>query len=121
MANDARVTLEDLADAKAVLARVEDRDAGYMRGNPNKYHSSLNAARRSVYELTRALKAQGDLALSEHEQLCAKIDQVAPNADSGQIVEFDGAEYKRRFIPLLKSRSGKTVELWDKTWETVTK
>ncbi|MGD9968227.1 MAG: hypothetical protein AB7T59_17035 [Hyphomonadaceae bacterium] len=117
MTNEARATLEDLTKAKAALERAEERDADYTGGNPDKYHTSLNDARRLVYELTWALKAQGDLPMTEHEQLCARIDQLAPNASSGQIVEFDGATYRRRFIPLLKSRSGKTVQLWDKTWE----
>ncbi|MEJ0022865.1 MAG: hypothetical protein WDN76_05075 [Alphaproteobacteria bacterium] len=60
MTSDQRVTLEDLEKAKAALAHVEARDADYTGGNPNKHHSSLNDARRRVYELTWALKEQGE-------------------------------------------------------------
>ena len=40
-----------------------------------------------------------------------------PNA--GHTLEFEGKKYQRMFYPLQKSRSGKTVTEWGKSWSLV--
>jgi hypothetical protein len=43
------------------------------------------------------------------------LDAAFSNAKSKQIVELDGAKYKKTFSPNF-SNSGKTVTSWDKEW-----
>jgi hypothetical protein len=50
--------------------------------------------------------------------LC-RIDAQHPSARSGEVVEHAGQRYRRRFFPEEKSRSGKTVTEWGRTWEAV--
>ncbi len=48
--------------------------------------------------------------------LWAQLDKRYPKAESRQIVEFEGRRYQRRFTPVSKSLSGKTVKEWAKSW-----
>lgn len=114
-----QATLEDLKQAQEERERLDESWASDTSGNPDKYFARRQAARRRVRALTAQLKAQGDLPMTEHEQLCTAIDARHPNARSGEIVEHAGHRYRRRFFPEEKSRSGKTVTEWGCTWEAV--
>lgn len=117
MSGELRATLEDLERARADLSRWDDRWANDSSNNPNKYWSERQAARRRVRELTAKLKSQGDLEMTDHERLCAVLDSIVPNASNGQVIDHEGVRYRRRFFPEEKSRSGKTVTVWGRTWE----
>jgi len=119
MPSETKVSLQDLETAKAELQRVEDRWENYSGNNPNKFVSQRDAARSRVESLTRTLKAQGDLPMTGHEALCAELDRLAPNARHNDVIEHDGARYKRLFSPARTSLSGKTVTEWDRTWQEI--
>ncbi len=119
MTEPTRVTLDDLHQAQADATRWDEAWANDTSNNPDKFYSQRRDAHRRVRELTRQLKAQGDLPMTEHERRCVTLDALAPNARSGQIVEFEGGRYRRRFFPEEKSRSGKTVTAWSRTWESL--
>lgn len=97
MTEGKRPTLEDLQEAKADVAHWDDAWANDSSNNPNKFSSHRRNARRRLHELTAQLKAQGDLESTDHERLCATLDTAAPKARSGQVVDHDGARYRRRF------------------------
>jgi len=106
-------TIDDLQAAKADLERLTERDSMDTSGNPEKYHTRIAAARRWVYEIEKALKSAGALPRTEHEEMEFKLDKAFPAARSREIVEFEGMRFQRRFRPLTKSRSDKTVSTWD--------
>lgn len=117
MSDDQPATLQDLDQAPADVTLWDERWANDGSNNPNKYWAQRQAARRRVRELTAMLKLQGDLEMTDHERLCATLDAIAPNTRSGEVVEHDGLRYRRRFFPEEKSRTGKTVTAWGRTWE----
>ncbi|MCA1494947.1 hypothetical protein I6F11_29405 [Ensifer sp. NBAIM29] len=112
-------TLEELEEARSELARWTERLDNYSGNNPNKYRADINAARQRVRELEDDLKAAGALPRSAQEQLESELDRAFPNAKSKEIVEYRGRKYLRRFWPLERSNSGKTVTQWGKGWELV--
>ena len=114
-----RATLEHLELARADLTLRDNRWANDSSNNPNKYWSERQAARRRVRELTQKLKSQGDLEMTDPERLCAVLDAIVPDASNGQVIDHEGIRYRRRFFPEEKSRSGKTVTAWGRTWEKV--
>ena len=66
-----------------------------------------------------ALKADGAISLTEKEQLEKELDAACPNAKSKQVVEHGGRRFQRRFWPVEKSRSGKSVTEWGRGWTEV--
>lgn len=114
------VTLEDLEAARQELAIWSDRFDNYSGNNPDKFQSDIKAARRKVRDLEDALKATGAIRLTEHEILEAELDRLFPGAKSKAIVSHEGRKYQRRFWPLEKSNSRKTVKEWGKGWQDVT-
>jgi len=102
-------TIDDLQAAKADLERLTERDSMDTSGNPE----NIAAAWRWVYEIEKALKSAGALPRTEHEEMEFKLDKAFPAARSRHIVEFEGMRFQRRFRPLTKSRSDKTVSTWD--------
>jgi hypothetical protein len=109
-------TNEDLEHAKAELAEWQRRFDDYTGNNPNKHQASIRAARRKVREIEAALKESGIIPMADDEKLASTLDRLFPNARSREIVELDGQKYQRRFVPLEKSRSGKSVTAWAKYW-----
>ena len=109
-------TIDDLQAAKAELERLQDRDSMDTSGNPEKYHTRLQAARRRVDEIEKALKSAGAIPKTEHEEMEGKLDKAFPAAKSREVVEFEGTRFQRRFRPLTKSRSRKTVTSWEGYW-----
>ncbi len=75
--------------------------------------------RRTVRLIESALKASGELPLTEKEQLEKDLDAAFPNAESKQTVEFRGRTYQLKFWPVEKSRSGKKVIDWGRGWVEV--
>jgi hypothetical protein len=61
----------------------------------------------------------GLLERSYKEKLERELNRIFPNAQSKEIVEHNGKKYRRRYWPLEKNRSGKTVKEWDKSWVMV--
>ncbi|WP_223565114.1 hypothetical protein [Agrobacterium tumefaciens] len=112
-------TLEELEAARRDLADWMERFDNYSGNNPNKYQSDIKAARRRVRQLEENLKASGDLALSPQEELVAKLDRAFPSAKSKEVVEYEGQKFQRRFWPLERSNSGKSVTEWGKSWEEI--
>lgn len=112
-------TLKDYEDAKAELARWNDRWDNYSGNNPNKYKTDIKNAERNVREIEQHLKDAGILVLTENEKLEKELDLAFPNAENKETVEYNGKKYRRRFLPLEKSRSRKSVTKWGKYWELV--
>lgn len=112
-------TLEDLETAQHELEMWQGRWERYDGNNPNKYQADIRNAQSRVRRITDSLKANGVLERDEHESLEARLDKVFPNAQSKEIVEFEGNRYQRRFYPLRKSRSRKSVVEWGKSWDLI--
>jgi len=112
-------TADDLEKAREALRAWEDRFDRYTGNNLDKYQSDIKAARREVRMIEGALKADGAISLSEKEQLEKELDAAFPEATSKQIVEHGGRRFQRRFWPVEKSRSGKTVTEWGRGWTEV--
>jgi hypothetical protein len=72
-----------------------------------------------VREIEQYLKDGGIFELTEMERLEKELDRAFPNAQSKEVIEYNGKKYRRRFWPLEKSRSRKTVTEWGKSWEPV--
>lgn len=109
-------TIEELEAAERELTIVEKRWENYDGNNPNKHRAALSDAQAKVATLRQVLKASGELVLSKHEQLEKTLDAMYPNAQSRQVVEYEGSKYRRTFTPVAKSLSGKTVKAWNKSW-----
>ncbi|EKC5521520.1 TPA: hypothetical protein ACPVW6_004210 [Vibrio parahaemolyticus] len=112
-------TLEDLRAAQEELDLWQGRWDRYDGNNPNKYQADIRNAQSRVRSITESLKASGVLERSEQENLEVRLDRQFPNAQSKEIVEFEGKKYQRRFYPLRKSRSRKSVTKWGKSWDLV--
>ncbi|SDO03875.1 hypothetical protein [Ensifer sp. YR511] len=113
-------TLEDLEAARRELAEWNARFDNYSGNNPDKYQSDIKVARRRVRELEGQLKASGVLPISARAQLEAELDRAFPAARSKQVVEHEGRKYRRRFWPVERSNSRKTVKEWGKGWDDIT-
>ena len=112
-------TTEDYAAAKARLERLTDQMASYSGNNPNKHRADVAAARATLHQIETDLKARGVLPRTSDEERDALLDSAFPNAQSKEVVEWQGRRYVRRFSPVSKSLSGKTVNEWHKFWEEV--
>lgn len=113
-------TLEDLERAKVSLERIHKAFENYSGNNPNAYRTDSRLAVEEVRRIEAYLKSVGIIELTEEERLYQKIDAAYPSAKSKDIVEYEGKNYIRRFYPLGKSLSGKTVTEWGKSWELTT-
>lgn len=67
-------------------------------------------------EILACLKRQGILPLSKVEIISATLDSLHNRARNHAIVEYEGDQYQRIFLPLKLSKSGKTVQKWAKIW-----
>lgn len=112
-------TMADLEAARAELKGWTEAFANDSSNNPNKYQSQIKSARMKVRMIEEALKAAGTIPLTDQERLERDLDKLFPSAQSKAIVEHGGKRYQRRFYPAEKSRSGKTVQVWDKSWVEV--
>lgn len=110
-------TLQDLELAKADLAGWLTRFADYTGNNPDKYQADIKSAREKVRVIEAALKEDGTIQMSAHEKLEQTLDRLFPDANSKEIVEYEGQKYQRRYTPIERSRSRKSVTVWGKSWE----
>lgn len=111
-----KYTLDDLARAKASLSDWQARFDNYTGNNPDKYQADIRSARENVRIIEDILKADGTIARTPHEELELRLDRLHPQARSKDVVEHEGQRYQRRFTPLERSRSRKTVTAWDRHW-----
>lgn len=109
-------TMGDLEVARRELSEWHVRFENYSGNNPDKYRAQIKDAERKVRSIEARLKASGQMPLSEHEQVEAELDRAFPNAKSREIVEHHGRRYQRRFFPVERSRSRKTVTEWGREW-----
>ncbi len=116
-----RYTPQSLEEARERLAIVEEHDANYTGNNPNKYRSEIQEALAEVQKIERTLKEHGLLEATEHELASFALERGHRYAKSGEIVEYNGNLYRRRYSPLSYSRSRKTVTRWGRYWDPVTR
>lgn len=109
-------TLDDLEAAKEELTAWNRRFDDYTGNNPDKYQADIKSARATVREIESVLKMAGVIPRSEQEQIESALDRMFPSARSKEIVEYEGEKYQRCFTPLERSRSRKSVTVWDKSW-----
>lgn len=109
-------TLEDLNAAEAELKRWDDAYANDTSNNPNKYEAQRRDARRTLRQISDALKRSGILQMSEEERLTNELDQLYPGARTKTIVSHNGGKYQIRYFPLAWSRSRKSVTEWGHEW-----
>jgi hypothetical protein len=109
-------TVEDYEKARVELHRWQELWGNYSGNNPNKYQTDIRDAGRRVREIEQYLKDAGIFERNESEQLEIELDRMFPNAQKREVVEYNGKKYRREFWPLEKSRSGKTVKAWGKSW-----
>lgn len=109
-------SLDDLAVATAELQRWNDAYANNRSNNPNKYEAQRRDAGVKVRMIEESLKRQGLIEKSESEILNAELDRLFPNAKPRTTVTHDGKQYQIRYLPLVTSRSRKTVKEWGHSW-----
>lgn len=112
-------TLEDYEKTKVEYASWVKKWDNYSGNNPDKYQADIRAAARELRRIEQYLKDAGLLERTEKEKLERELDRMFPDAQSKEVVEYNGKEYQRRYWPLEKSRSGKTVNKWGRSWEPI--
>lgn len=108
-------TIEDLDKARADLAHLNERDNSDTSGNPMKYHSRIQDARRKIMLIENQLKADGLIPRSDQEQLEHRLDAAFPKAKTRETVTFENKTYQKRFRPLTRSRKGNPTS-WQGYW-----
>jgi hypothetical protein len=110
-------TINDLKKANAELDEMEKQwvAAGLADGsNPLDGEAKLVAGK--VREIEEDLKRRGIIPYTDHELAEESLDAAFPNAQSKEVVTYNGKKYQRRFYPIEKSKTGKTVRKWGKEW-----
>ena len=67
-------------------------------------------------EIVACLKNQKLLPISQVEVIHAELNALHSRARTRSVVEYQGSNYERRFLPLKLSKSGKNVQKWAKVW-----
>ena len=112
-------TLQDYEDAKTELNAVSAKWENYSGNNPDKFRADIATARTKLHEIEVSLKSSGLLPRTAEEERDYQLDRAFPKARSKEVVTWEGKKYKRRFIPVATTLSGKTVKAWSKSWEPV--
>ncbi|HGW4196990.1 TPA: hypothetical protein ACNH0M_001036 [Morganella morganii] len=102
--------------AQERLERIEKKWSDYSGNNPSKYSAELKSARRDVREQIKKAKLEGLIELTESEKTERELNKLYPNAKSKKTVEYKQRKYIKKYYPLEKSRSGKTVTEWGSEW-----
>ncbi len=110
-------SVEDYSAARSKLDALNAKWDNYSGNNPNKYRAEIETAKATLHSVETKLKTLGLLQRTPTEERDALLDGAFPNAQSREIVEWQGKKYVRRFSPVSKSLSGKTVKAWQKYWE----
>lgn len=67
-------------------------------------------------EILACLKRQNLIPLSDVELISTTLESKHKTAKHRTIIEHEGNNYERRFLPLKLSKSGKMVQKWAKFW-----
>jgi hypothetical protein len=97
------------------LVRCQLAFDNYSGNNPDKYQSSIKAARRKINIIELSLKVSGVIPRTEEELLWGRLNRMFPKAKHKDVVELDGRRFKKLVYPGEKSRSGQ-VKSWDVSW-----
>jgi hypothetical protein len=112
--------LTDINQELLPLKALADRELASIYGLTGKVYTPHIDAYMQVSikkaEILASLKTQGYLPLSEVEIITAALDFLHKRARNNAVFEYQGNEYKRRFLPLKLSKSGKNVQKWAKFW-----
>lgn len=112
--------LTDINQELLPLKALADRELASIYGLTGKVYTPHIDAYMLVSikkaEILASLKTQGYLPLSEVEVITAALDLLHKRARNNAVFEYQGNEYKRRFLPLKLSKSGKNVQKWAKFW-----
>lgn len=87
------------------------------RNKPNKYDLEARQAAKLLQEIEDNLKLNGLLAFTDEELAQESLNAKYPLAQSRDVVNFNGAQYQKRFYPKKRSKSGKTVKEWRSEWK----
>ncbi|MDV3514690.1 hypothetical protein [Stenotrophomonas sp. C1657] len=110
-------TLEDHAKAVDALASLSRKENNYSGNNPNKFRADIEHARARLATIELALKRAGVLPRTAAEERDAELDLAFPDAQSKEVVKWQGKQFIKRFTPTGKSLSGKTALGWKSHWE----
>jgi hypothetical protein len=110
-------TINDLKKANAELDEIEKRwAAAYSADCPNPLDAEAKLLAGKVRDIEEDLKRRGIIPYTDHELAEESLDAAFPNAQSKEVVTYNGKRYQRRFYPIEKSKTGKTVRKWRKEW-----
>jgi len=90
--------------------------AAGLADDSNPLDTEAKLVAKKVREIEEDLKRRGIIPYTDHELAEASLDAAFPNAQSKEIVTYNGRRYLRRFYPVEKSKTGKTVRKWGKEW-----
>lgn len=110
-------TLEDHAKAVDALTLLRAKEDNYSGNNPNKFRADIERAKTHLASVECALKEAGVLQRSPSEVRDAELDLAFPDAQSKEVVTWQGRQFIKRFTPTGKSLSGKTPLGWTSHWE----
>ncbi len=91
----------------------------YFRANRRSLYPHLDAYMNKCIkkaEILSSLKAQNILPLSDVEIISAALDKLYKSTKNNAVVEYEDANYMRRFLPQKLTKSGKNVQRWAKIW-----
>lgn len=82
----------------------------------NRYDTQAKKASLKLKEIEDYLKSNGVIAYTKDELANESLNSKYPNAKSRDVQQFNGVRYQKRFFPVKKSKSGKTVKEWRTAW-----
>jgi len=107
-----------MAEYGRLLQERDRQDQGsWNHGNPDAGKAEADALRVAIYQAERELKKRGELPATEMDRITWILDERYPYAGSKDVVKYEGQRYRKRFRPLVTSRSRKTVYFWATYWE----
>ncbi len=110
-------TLDDHAKAVDALSLLKAKEDNYSGNNPNKFRANIERAKTHLATIELALKQARVLQRSPAEERDAELDLAFPEAQSKEVVSWQGKQFVKRFTPTGKSLSRKTVLGWTSHWE----
>lgn len=112
--------LSDINNELKPLKEIADRELASISGLTGAvYTPHLDAYMNKCIkkaEILSSLKAQNILPLSDVEIISAALDKLYKSTKNNAVVEYEDANYMRRFLPLKLTKSGKNVQRWAKIW-----
>ena len=113
-----KYTVDDFEAQKIKHAKIGKLWADeYSPNKKNPYDKAAKEATAKLREIEEYLKKNGLIPYSDHELVIESLNNKYPNAQSREIVVHNGIKYRKKFIPLTLSKTGKTVKKWESTWE----